>query len=143
MNRPSSPRSWWEARRVVGIVGVISNDGVIAADDAVVVVVLSVVVSLVSFVVVVVNFVVSLVSGVRAFASEWGRGGGVGLRCASRLLPATQRDEFIEESRAWLLDLRDAGEPWYRLFGERVSILARVPWLALIYRVARPRRAGR
>jgi hypothetical protein len=129
MNRRSSPRSRCGPRRVVGV---ISNDGVVAADDAILGVVVSVVVS-----------GVSGVRGVRAFASDWGRDGEAGLRCASRLLPTTQRDEFVEESRAWLLDLRDAGQPWYRLFGEWASILVRVPWLALIYRASRPRRAGR
>jgi hypothetical protein len=55
------------------------------------------------------------------------------LRLAAGLLRGEVRAEWLEESEKWLLDLRKAGEPWYRLLAEQLSLLTRLPWLVMIY----------
>jgi hypothetical protein len=48
----------------------------------------------------------------------------------------TETQDAIEETYAWLLDMRAAGEPWHRLLLEVLSNLAAVPLMLL----RRPRR---
>jgi hypothetical protein len=55
------------------------------------------------------------------------------LRVAAGLLRGEARAEWLEESEVWLLDLREAGEPWYRLLAEQLSLLTRLPWLVMIH----------
>jgi hypothetical protein len=55
------------------------------------------------------------------------------LRLAAGLLCGEARAEWLEESEVWLLDLHEAGEPWYRLLAEQLSILTRLPWLVMIH----------
>ncbi|MGH3923344.1 MAG: hypothetical protein ACRDTT_10820 [Pseudonocardiaceae bacterium] len=58
------------------------------------------------------------------------------MRCAARLLPSATRGEYVEEWRAWLSDLREDGEPWYRRLAELlVIVLVAAPQLAIICRL--------
>ena len=58
------------------------------------------------------------------------------LRRAARLLPAGVREEYLEEWRAWMADLRKAGAPWYRRLTEWTSIvLIAAPRLAVTLRL--------
>lgn len=60
------------------------------------------------------------------------------VRGAGRLLPATVRQEHVEEWRSWLRDLREAGEPRRRRLVEMLSILfVAAPRLAVILRLDR------
>lgn len=66
--------------------------------------------------------------------------GGSALEWAGRLLPDAMAEEYIEEWRAWLADLHEAGEPWYRRLAELlVIVLVAAPRLAIICRLG-PRR---
>ena len=66
--------------------------------------------------------------------------GGSALEWAGRLLPDAMAEEYIEEWRAWLADLHEAGEPWYRRLAELLVImLVAAPRLAIICRLG-PRR---
>lgn len=66
--------------------------------------------------------------------------GGSALEWAGRLLPDAMAEEYIEEWRAWLADLHEAGEPWYRRMAELlVIVLVAAPRLAIICRLG-PRR---
>ena len=66
--------------------------------------------------------------------------GGAALEWAGRLLPDAMAEEYIEEWRAWLSDLQEAGEPWYRRMVELlVIVLVAAPRLAIICRLG-PRR---
>lgn len=64
--------------------------------------------------------------------------GGSALEWAGRLLPEAMAEEYIEEWRAWLADLQEAGEPWYRRTAELlVIVLVAAPRLAIICRLPR------
>ena len=60
------------------------------------------------------------------------------LRKAGRLLPATEREEYVEEWRSWLWDMRETGQPWYRRLVELLGIvLIAAPRLAITLRLGR------
>jgi hypothetical protein len=60
------------------------------------------------------------------------------VKAAGRLLPAAARDGHVEEWQAWLHDLRESGEPWYRRLAELLSIaVVAIPRLAIILRLRR------
>lgn len=60
------------------------------------------------------------------------------MKWAGRLLPEAIREDYIEEWQAWLSDLHQAGEPWYRRMAELlVIVLVAVPRLAIICRLPR------
>lgn len=62
--------------------------------------------------------------------------GATVVRQAGRMLPSTVRGTYVEEWRAWLWDLREQREPWYRRLGEVLSIVfIAVPRLAVILRL--------
>jgi hypothetical protein len=66
--------------------------------------------------------------------------GGSALEWAGQLLPDVIREDYIEEWQAWLSDLQQAGEPWYRRLAELlVIVLVAAPRLAIICRLG-PRR---
>lgn len=80
-----------------------------------------------------------LVANVAGVVVTW-RGGssasGLTLRQAANMLPAFAREHYLEEWRAWLSDLRDAGVPWYRRLAEWLSIvLIGMPRLAVMLRL--------
>lgn len=57
------------------------------------------------------------------------------------LLPAADREEYVEEWRSWLWDMREAGQPWYRGVVEVLSIvLIATPRLAVTLRLSARRR---
>jgi hypothetical protein len=59
------------------------------------------------------------------------------LKWAGWLLPDTMKEDYIEEWRAWLSDLRQAKEPWYRRTAELlVIVLVAAPRLAIICQLA-------
>lgn len=101
--------------------------------------------------VIVVNIVVSIVASVVSIRDgakgktlaqghrRWRHAGDGMLRHASGLLPAEIREEYLEEWRGWLWDMRQAGEPRHRRLGALVSILLAIPHLALVLRVRRRR----
>ncbi|MBV9139351.1 MAG: hypothetical protein JO115_00230 [Pseudonocardiales bacterium] len=62
--------------------------------------------------------------------------GGSALKWAGRLLPDAMKEDYIEEWQAWLSDLHQAGEPWYRRTAELlVIVLVAAPRLAIICRL--------
>ena len=66
--------------------------------------------------------------------------GPVALRLATWLLPSEARQDYAEEWRRWLLELREAGEPRYRRLIELLTILlVAAPHLAVILRLGRRR----
>jgi hypothetical protein len=126
--RPTHGSSRVDAVAVVVGVGVVA--GVVAA-----VVGVGVVGGVLGVLVVVLNVAVIRVrnrSGRGRSADQRGSARPV-LRIASGLLRDEARAEWLEESEVWLLDLREAGEPWYRLLAEQLSILTRLPWLVMIH----------
>jgi hypothetical protein len=62
--------------------------------------------------------------------------GGSALDWAGQLLPDAIKEDYIEEWQAWLSDLHQAGEPWYRRTAELlVIVLVAAPRLAIICRL--------
>jgi hypothetical protein len=60
------------------------------------------------------------------------------LRKAARLLPAADREEYVEEWRSWLWDMRETGQPWYRRLVELLYIVViATPRLAITLRLSR------
>jgi hypothetical protein len=81
------------------------------------------VVGVVGVVAVVVVSIVGLVVERQGSGAGRGRGRRAALRGAARLLPARVRQDYLEEWQAWLADLRDEGQPWYRHLVELLSIV--------------------
>ena len=54
------------------------------------------------------------------------------------------RDEYVDEWQAWMCDLREAGEPWYRRLAELLSIVViAAPRLAVTLRLGLRRAVDR
>jgi hypothetical protein len=67
-----------------------------------------------------------------------GRPGRKTVQRMGRMLPATVRSTYVEEWQAWLLDLREQDERWYRRLAEWLSIVfVAAPYLVVMLRLGR------
>jgi hypothetical protein len=124
---------------VVGLVNALANLAVVAIGAGIVATVAISIFAVISLITADIGFL-RVISQIASGLRDQGRVAGVSVREPGWLLPATVREEYMEEWRAWLHDMSEAGEPWHRRLIELlVLVLVAAPRLAFILRLSRRR----